>query len=389
MSQERGPGRDADADRSQVSDLHEKGSNETSFLSLIGASASGLLQSSYGQATPSAVSSDLVSIHATASKGESSSSPTQGGPLSTAQASSVNQRPDNKFQNLGTTDSFRTLPPTNTLCAQEDFNQWSTSHHNLGNDALMAKDMLKTSKWPLDQQISMAQANTESQCAAGRRHEDVMMSDGAAVVSQLSNATINVDDMPLGMWESTALDHAPNAKIVLPNNGTNHQKTSASSWAPFEQNSPSLPEISVRTHAQFIDIAPSDLPKAMPLLGVYAFHSDRLRSLKDLRQINTYGLIPDFQESEPNLIGNNFNKAQTEDIMARISNAEELVEPWLHILDKYQDEVWGDMLPLVQEAREEVRKAEENKDPNPQSPRGGPALWRLKMVLQHMYHSRD
>ncbi len=56
------------------------------------------------------------------------------------------------------------------------------------------------------------------------------------------------------------------------------------------------------------------------------------------------------------------------------------VQPWIDILDKYHDEVWGEMLPLVREAREEFKAANENQTCS----QDGPAIQRLKMVLQHL-----
>ena len=56
------------------------------------------------------------------------------------------------------------------------------------------------------------------------------------------------------------------------------------------------------------------------------------------------------------------------------------IQPWIDILDRYHDEVWGEMLPLVKEAREELNAATEKQT----LPRDGPAIRRLKMVLQHL-----
>ena len=56
------------------------------------------------------------------------------------------------------------------------------------------------------------------------------------------------------------------------------------------------------------------------------------------------------------------------------------VQPWIDILHLYHDEVWGDMLPLVQEAREELRTNNRSKS----RLSDGPAIRRLEMVLQHL-----
>ena len=56
------------------------------------------------------------------------------------------------------------------------------------------------------------------------------------------------------------------------------------------------------------------------------------------------------------------------------------VQPWIDMLHLYHDEVWGDMLPLVQEAREELKATIEGKTRLYDSP----AIRRLRMVLQHL-----
>lgn len=61
------------------------------------------------------------------------------------------------------------------------------------------------------------------------------------------------------------------------------------------------------------------------------------------------------------------------------------IQPWIDILDRYHDEVWGEMLPLVKEAREELKAANEKQT----LPRDGPAIRRLTMVLQHLGNSKN
>lgn len=56
------------------------------------------------------------------------------------------------------------------------------------------------------------------------------------------------------------------------------------------------------------------------------------------------------------------------------------VQPWIDMLHLYHDEVWGDILPLVQEAREELTTNNESKTRLSE----GPAIRRLEMVLQHL-----
>ena len=60
--------------------------------------------------------------------------------------------------------------------------------------------------------------------------------------------------------------------------------------------------------------------------------------------------------------------------------AQELdLQPWLQILDSYHDEVWGDMLPLVRQVREELRQSD-----NKQKVEDKPATRRLQMLIGHL-----
>ena len=56
------------------------------------------------------------------------------------------------------------------------------------------------------------------------------------------------------------------------------------------------------------------------------------------------------------------------------------VQPWIDILDRYHDEVWGEMLPLVQEACKESTIANGKQ----RGLRDTPALRRLRMILKQL-----
>ena len=61
------------------------------------------------------------------------------------------------------------------------------------------------------------------------------------------------------------------------------------------------------------------------------------------------------------------------------------LQPWLEILNSYQDEVWGGMLPLVRQAREELAMASDNKNPLVDKR----AVRRLRMLLSHLAHPQN
>lgn len=60
------------------------------------------------------------------------------------------------------------------------------------------------------------------------------------------------------------------------------------------------------------------------------------------------------------------------------------VQPWVDILDRYHDEVWGEMLPLVQEACKDPPTANGKQ----RGLRDSPALRRLRMVLGQLDKSK-
>ncbi|MCJ1370344.1 hypothetical protein MMC20_001557 [Loxospora ochrophaea] len=57
------------------------------------------------------------------------------------------------------------------------------------------------------------------------------------------------------------------------------------------------------------------------------------------------------------------------------------IDPWLRVLTNYQDDVWGDMLPLVKEARKEVLRAKEEGESTVQD---SIAVRRLSMIIGHL-----
>ena len=56
------------------------------------------------------------------------------------------------------------------------------------------------------------------------------------------------------------------------------------------------------------------------------------------------------------------------------------LQPWLQILNSYHDEVWGDMLPLVKQARQELEPCDNDK----LKAQDKPAVRRLRMIIGHL-----
>lgn len=61
---------------------------------------------------------------------------------------------------------------------------------------------------------------------------------------------------------------------------------------------------------------------------------------------------------------------------------EQFVEEWEGVLNRYADEVWGGLAPLVREARKEVEEAKAN--PTSEDARDMKAVRRLGAILGHL-----
>ena len=99
-----------------------------------------------------------------------------------------------------------------------------------------------------------------------------------------------------------------------------------------------------------------------------------------LHPSNPFSLIPDFgprSKSFPASLATQKGNYQNQNFLEPGPGD---VQSWIDILDRYHNEVWGDMLPLVQESRQELKMASEKKT----CMQSGPAIQRLKMILQHL-----
>ena len=96
---------------------------------------------------------------------------------------------------------------------------------------------------------------------------------------------------------------------------------------------------------------------------------------------------PEVVANELQLVPNlGSNSAAFEIMIASMPQVDEYsqdidLQPWLKILDSYHDEVWGDILPLVQEVRKEAMPAKDGM----WKLEDKPALRRLQMLLKHLH----
>lgn len=101
------------------------------------------------------------------------------------------------------------------------------------------------------------------------------------------------------------------------------------------------------------------------------------------QRINPTSLIPDidnFLNTVPTQTQNDAT-ALRDAVLTGLPGAEE----WLAVEERYQDEVWGFLKPVLEEARREMEEKEENGgDRGEGGEEDGPAVARLKMILRHM-----
>ncbi|KAL9024628.1 MAG: hypothetical protein Q9196_006377 [Gyalolechia fulgens] len=86
-----------------------------------------------------------------------------------------------------------------------------------------------------------------------------------------------------------------------------------------------------------------------------------------------------------------FSRTELKDLLVTLprlanGNGDLQIEPWIEILTRYHDEVWGDIRPYIDAAREEansLREADNHRQ------RDCPAIRRLAMVVRHLSSRHD
>lgn len=285
----------------------------------VGESASGLLKELFKQSSPRTVTGTLASLNADDAKAGSSSSSTGTGESSWAFRSS-SQYEQATVEQGGSFRSNEKAGKSGRSHDQVAFDEFAQDAHALSGDHKSGFSLgIAESNLPRVQVTETWKTRDENQEFADRKI------DGAAVVALLSDPAFTIDEEP-----SSTLD--------LENNGRKQD---------YER-------LKIRkAPGKTVDaLHPSNALHLMPDFG--APWSSIHASVATQKGIHERGR---FLES-------------------RFGN----VQPWIDILDTYHDEVWGDILPLVQEAREELKAANENWTCH----QDGPAIRRLKMVLQHL-----
>lgn len=326
--------KDKTVDRAQDQATNPNMDGSTSLAKRIGSSASGVLQNVFAKPSASAVAETLGSVDANTSKGGASSSASLGETSSSSQ-SVVSQEASPGLGRSMVAETLRSEQIRGGIHAgsgQDEFNRFSqpSQMRELDTAITQALDLPN-----LERPATDGDHCTCPFCKMGELHRnrkaygpDVELApgsnDGAAVVALLSDPAFNIDEEPTNAW------------------------------------------------------AVPKTEKGKGKLGSQPVEQQLYDSADPLAPINPLDLIPDFDASwDPVAYASSFHDGNCSSGPAFGD-----IQPWTDILNRYHDEVWGDMLPLVKEAREELKSANNN-------PEGTlhdrSALRRLGMLLKHLH----
>ena len=326
--------KDKAVDRAQDQATNPNMEGSTSLAERIGSSASGVLQNVFKKPSASAIAQTLGSLDADTSKSGASSSASLGEASSSSQ-SVLTQEASLGLSRSMVAESFRTEQVRGGIHAgrgEDEFNRFSepSQSRELDTAIIQALDLPDFER--------LATAGDHCPCPFCTMEElhrnrnaygpDVELApgsnDGAAVVALLSDPAFNIDEEPTNAWAVLKTD------------------------------------------------------KGKAKLGSQPVEQQLYDSADPLAPMNPLDLIPDFNTSwNPVAHASNIHYGNYSSDPAFGD-----IQPWTDILNRYHDEVWGDMLPLVKEAREELKSA--NNSPE-STLHDRPALRRLGMLLKHLH----
>lgn len=321
-------------DRAQDQATNPNLGGSASLSKRIGNSTSGLLQNAFAKPSANDIAETLGSLDADTSKGGTSSSASIGDASSSSQAVLSQGSSSGSGQSM-VGESFRSEQARGDIRAdggQHEFDEFGrTSQLQKFDNAITQSLSLGTFERP----GTVGDCCPCAFCRMGKLHLNretygpevepaTSSNDGAAVVALLSDPTFNVNEELTDAWAFPSAD------------------------------------------------------KGKAKLGSQPLDQQLYGSADPLAPVNPLDLIPNFSTSwtSPMQSSSCFGEDSSSDL------AFGDLQPWTAILNRYHDEVWGDMLPLVKEAREELKSADS-------SPEGTlhdrPALRRLGMLLKHLH----
>ena len=329
-----------------------------SMAARVGASASGLLREALLQPSASTLASTLAGS-STASKGESSPSASGSSDLalpfrSRAPDALLNGETSNGVGQSTQQESFRSTPWNNSglvLSSQTDidaFMSTSTSQLPVSDDQLaygngVAWSTKEYSKFPDQPAIP----STQNVVGTLDRH---VGGDGDAVVTLLSDPNFSVDDAPTNAFPTS----------------------NENDLAAYLFNDTQFTVQDAQRYKSHLPVPPTHVvPSPTNLLNLIPDFASRVTNDVDSATLSLSTIIQGAAGS--------FNYLSTQS-----QSIPDHLEPWMEVLTKYQDDVWGDMLPLVQQAREEIKEAKSGAEG---VLRDHPAAKRLRMILEHLNSS--
>ena len=326
--------KDKNVDRAHDQATNPNMEGSVSFSKRIGNSASGMLQNVFARPSASAIAETLGSLDADTSKGAASSSANMGHASSSTQAVLTREAsPTSGRSILG--ESFRSEQASVGIRAdggQHEFNEFAQPSRLRELDTAITQ----TLDPPNLERPAMVGGHCPCVfCRMGKLHgnrktygSDVEPAtgsdDGAAVVALLSDPAFNVDEEPTDTWAVPTTD------------------------------------------------------KGKAKLGSQPVEQPLYNSADPLAPGKPMDLIPDFNNSRSQMPHSSSRYERNSFPDPAFSD----IQPWTDILNRYHDEVWGDMLPLVKEAREELKSANSNSEGTLHD---RPALRRLGMLLKHLH----
>ncbi|KAL6720701.1 hypothetical protein ACLMJK_002626 [Lecanora helva] len=299
------------------------------------ASASGLAQSAVAPPSVAESAGSLASLNSEASKGLPHFSSENGEGSSSVLSSRVH--PDEgRAEASSTGQSFRSLSPNATSTAQSAFDEFTAGYKGL-DAALLLNEKVKESLASSEKEDRPVLRGVSYQNRGGSASSDAKIFGALAGIDRNARAKhlLSMD------FEKPVKDGAE-VVALLSDPKFSVEDDPANTWDGDLDDSENTNSFLVSPDNQ------SDGSTTFPA------HSTT----------HPLGLMPDFGSHHDGLIGTIPEYGE--------------VKPWMDILNRYHDEVWGDLLPLVREAREEVRKATASEEGTSQD---RPAVRRLRMLL--------
>lgn len=343
-----------------------------SMATRLGASASGLMSDALGSSSANGFASGLAATAIDGGKGQSSFSSSGPSESSTALQNFKN-RPDAGVGHSHARiqpESFRSSPKSTRGLekqAQSDFDEFmlngdGPSAPNAGRNGVY--DDKSSGHGQLPGFISYSSTRDEqvpdfgTQSASSASQSE----DGAAVVSLLSDPGFSVDD-PSAYHDMYDHDSAATDPLI---SRLSSQERDMLTRIKTQLPQPPLHRAPAPTNP--LNLLPNFDQSSSITNGRSGSHASTTSKAKRGCLTITGGSI------RVRSSGQTSSRMVSELGKANLSQ-------WLDVLNRYQDEVWGDMAPLVKDARKEIERAINSKSDESHE---GPAIRRLAMVFAHL-----